>query len=606
MPNKSKIGDQPSKLEVSTQESTRALTPPERISTDPLLDAPRWFAGYHLERVLGRGGMGVVYKARHAQLDLTVALKMMRAGAESPEITERFLREARAVARLNHSNIVRLFEAGQADGCHYFTMAYVEGGTLRERQLALAGSPRDVAALMQKVANGVHHAHQHDVIHRDLKPGNILVDKDGEPLVSDFGLVKFLDATDDLTVTGGVLGTAPYMSPEQMAGKKEIGPASDVWSLGVILYELLVGRRPFLGEKSLELANEVLQSEPPRPRSLNKNLDRALETIVMKCLEKSPEQRYASAQALADDLGCWLHGEPISARPLAWPLRVARRVKRQPVVYALTLVAAVTLAVLTTLWWTAAEPTAFDPPQAAPVGEDRGAVIREWQSQLKHGRAVELIGKQGSPRAHWWSKGSGFAKVGQDSVWELDSREVALLELLPDVPCDHFRLQAELRQNEGDIHGALGLYVGGEMLPPRRGEYYFLNASFADLGEFAGKGQIQLYTLSSTLGVGPGTFDWLHDKEKEWTFPAQPPGKGSNWRLLALDVHRDKIAVRFEQVAEGSVKRKDLTMGARLLLKTRNLPAKELPTFGPRLACGVFVRAANVSVRNVTITPLNP
>jgi hypothetical protein len=438
---------------------------------------------------------------------------------------------------LNHPHIVRLFEAGQAEGCHYFTMAFVEGGTLRNQLQKLAGKPREIAALMQKVAAAVHHAHQHEIIHRDLKPGNILIDSTGEPLISDFGLVKFLDATDDLTITGGLLGTAAYMSPEQTAGDKKIGPASDVWSLGVILYELLVGRRPLHAEKSRELANEVLQSEPPRPRSLNGNLDRGLETIVLKCLEKSPQRRYASAQALAEDLGCWLRGEPISARPMRWPMRMARRVKRRPAIYALILIAAVTLAVLTTLWWTASEPPPAGSetinPVQAPVQENHATVVRDWQSRLAQGKRAEVIGKQGPPPTHRWSRGTGLVTVRPDGIWQLDSRGVALLEILPGVPCDHYHFEAELRQEEGDvIEGSLGLYVGGEEFPPQSGDYYFLNAFFADMGTFAGKGTLQLYCLNGQPGKGPATHEGLDWK---WTFPPRPPGNGLNWHHLALE-----------------------------------------------------------------------
>jgi predicted Ser/Thr protein kinase len=614
--------------ESPTDAATRPDTPRHSGSTQRSASAPWFFAGYLIERVLGRGGMGVVYQARHPQLELTVALKTMRGEAESAEGAERFLREARAVALLNHPHIVRLFDAGFADGSHYFTMALVTGGSLKDHRKALAGDPRRAAALMEKVARGVQHAHDYGIIHRDLKPGNILVDDHGEPLVSDFGLAKFLDSSDQLTASGSMLGTVPFMAPEQLSGpNKQASTKTDVWALGVILYELLTSRRPFVGEETVELVQQIVNAEPPRPRSLNPAVDAALETIVLKCLEKVPAQRYGSAQEVADDLARWLRGERIGARPLSWPRRLARQVKRRPTLHALGLSAVLGAALFAAQAWTTPEPTSQDP----------AAVLRELEAHLKHGRKVDLMGAMGPPRwFRWfdWEHGLGFAFTAKDGVWQLDARSIALVELMPQPPCDHYRFAAELSHEEGTQDAAVGLYVGGEESPAGSGDYYFLDVSFADMGFFAGEGRIQLYSLKQRLKTG--TFDSL----PKWRFsvpqsalpllgastvgllgspfgprpvlassalcPARPPARARIWHHFAVDVHPDNIVVRFDDMPQRMVTRDQLMTSVRYWFLSRKQALNPAPSFGPRHACGIYLRAAVVAVRNVSITPLDP
>ena len=260
--------------------------------------------------------MAVVYKARQESLHRIVALKMILAGIHAaPEEVARFRIEAEAVAQLQHPHIVQIYEIGQKDGCPYYSLEFVEGGSLA-RQLDGKPWPAEKAArLVEALARAIHHAHLHGIVHRDLKPGNVLLTVNGQPKVTDFGVAKRLDSNLGHTRTGAVLGTPSYMAPEQAEGKRAVGPAADVYGLGAILYEMLTGRAPFQGPTPLDTVLQVVSEEPMAPRRLQATVPRDLETICLKCLEKDPRRRYATAQALGDDLVCFLGGEPISARP---------------------------------------------------------------------------------------------------------------------------------------------------------------------------------------------------------------------------------------------------------------------------------------------------
>src|SRR5262249_7986681 len=274
---------------------------------------PASFGDYQVEGELGKGAMGVVYRARHAKLDRDVALKMIRsAGLADPEERARFDAEARAVARLQHPNIVQVFEVGEHQGIPCRPLEFVPGGNRAGGIRGGPGEARRAAELVERLARAVSHAHEHGVVHRDLKPGNVLLTATGEPKLTDFGLAKRIDTDADLTRTGTICGTPSYMAPEQAAGKaREIGPAADIWALGAILYELLTGRPPFRGATVLDTLNQVRTVDPVPPARLVGRLPRDLETICLKCLRKEVARRYASALELADDLGRFLRGEPV-------------------------------------------------------------------------------------------------------------------------------------------------------------------------------------------------------------------------------------------------------------------------------------------------------
>jgi eukaryotic-like serine/threonine-protein kinase len=282
--------------------------------------------GYEVEAVLGRGGMGVVFRARHLRLNRLVALKMMLADAyASNHERERFQREAEAVAGLRHPNVVQIHDVGDADGRPYFTMEFVEGGSLAQKLMGTPQPARQAATLLVALAKAVQAAHASGIVHRDLKPANVLLTDDGTPKISDFGLARRLDGNDNLTRTGTAVGTPSYMAPEQAGGREVVwGPAVDVYALGAILYETLTGRPPFHAATPAQTVQQVLSQHPMAPSRRNAKVPRDLETICLKCLHKDSTLRYASAEALADDLDRFLRGEAIAARPERTLARVVR------------------------------------------------------------------------------------------------------------------------------------------------------------------------------------------------------------------------------------------------------------------------------------------
>src|SRR6266513_1211862 len=287
---------------------------------------------YELLEEVGRGGQGVVFRARQKSLNRTVALKVISLGQwASKAHLKRFRREAEAAASLDHPSIVPIYEVGEREGACYFSMKFVEGGQLDEVVRREPMLIRRAVELIAKVARTVHYAHEHGILHRDIKPGNILLDAKGEPLLTDFGLARLVEAESTITRTREALGTPSYMAPEQAAGQlRKLSNATVVYALGAVLYHLLTGQPPFAGGTTYETIKLLMDTEPRQPRLLNPKLDRDLSTISLKCLEKDPKRRYSSALALAEDLERWLKHEPILARRIGILTRGKKWVRRNP------------------------------------------------------------------------------------------------------------------------------------------------------------------------------------------------------------------------------------------------------------------------------------
>jgi tetratricopeptide (TPR) repeat protein/predicted Ser/Thr protein kinase len=302
-------------------------------------------AGYEVGEELGRGGMGVVFRATQVGLNRPVALKVVRSGAFVTDAERRrFRNEAEAVALLDHPHIVPVYEVGERQGQPFFSMKLVVGTSLDKCLDAFAGDPRAAARLVAMAAGAVHHAHQRGVLHRDLKPANVLIDERGEPHVTDFGLARRIDADCALTQSDALIGTPSYMSPEQArGGRGDLTTATDVYGLGTVLYALLTGRAPFAGDSLADTLDRVRAAPPEFPSRLRAGVPRDLEVICLKCLEKEPARRYASARGLADDLGRWLRGEPIAARPVGRAARLRLWCRRNPVPAALSALLAAAL-----------------------------------------------------------------------------------------------------------------------------------------------------------------------------------------------------------------------------------------------------------------------
>ena len=358
----------------------------------------RFFGDYELLGEIAHGGMGVVYKARQLSLNRLVALKMILDGPlASPVFIERFQMEGEAVAKLHHPNITPIYEIGQHEGRHFFSMKLLEGGTLAKRlQSGVGAKPRGLQEAVDAlipVCWAVHHAHQRGVLHRDIKPANILFDDDGTPYVVDFGLARLVESENGLTQTGAFLGTPAYMAPEQASGDRQITTATDIYGLGAILFHLLTGRPPFQGATVVETLRRVAEEEPPAPQSLNVSVDRDLAVISLKCLAKDPNSRYPSARALAEDLERWRKGETILARPVTRTERLARWCRRRPALAGLSaavLVMAVAIVVITVLAL-----IRIDRSSLAARASEKRATEKLWDSYLAQARAERWSGRAG-------------------------------------------------------------------------------------------------------------------------------------------------------------------------------------------------------------------
>jgi len=434
-------------------------------STDFEVDGDTTIGPYTVIDVLGSGGMGVVYRAIHRRLKRTVALKTLRPGAETrSDSLVRFRTEGEAVARLDHHNIVRVYDCGESAGRPYLAMELIEGETLGTKLICDILSCDDAARLVRDLARAVGYAHEQKVLHRDLKPSNVLLTRDGIPKIVDFGLARLLGDHPRLTATEAVMGTPNYMAPEQADGRTaDITEQTDIYALGVILYEALTGGPLYIGESRMEILNRVIKGDMSPPSHRRPEIPPALEIICLKCLELAPRDRYRSAGELALELECYLDHKPIQARRASrW--RGARRAvqRRIPLVVGGVLLAAGLVAATVALLPRQTE-------SAVPNGESV-ITLREMETVLESGQPVTLIGESGWPKWFRWQAGKDSQRMhiepdGTFSAEMVERHSLGVLELLPDPRTDRYKVTAQIRHDLGAYGGYVGLYVGHRTYP---------------------------------------------------------------------------------------------------------------------------------------------
>jgi hypothetical protein len=576
-------------LDVETTDGrTVPHTPPGR---DTVREERRPVLGhYELLEEIGRGGMGVVYRARDTLLDRVVALKLIRSGvlAESDEI-DRFQREARAAAHIQHPHIVAVHELGSHAGQHYLSMTLAPGGSL-DRHRARFQPPREAAALVEKVARAVGAAHERGIVHRDLKPSNVLLDARDEPLVGDFGLAKFLQDKVELTQMGQRVGTPAYMAPEQAADEPgPVTPGTDVWALGVILYELLTGVRPFVGT-STGLASRIRTEEPAPPRRLCPGLDPALQAVVLHCLEKDPARRYPGGTDLADDLRRWLDGEATVVRPRRWPARVARRLRRHPVWCLVLLLLLAGSAVVPVAYWL------LDPER----------VVRAQEAKLRRGEPLTLVGERGAPgRLRFVAEPGAVETPAQyENAFTVHSMGLCVLELAPRVPVPSYRLRGQVRHVDDAGVGHVGLYCLYNPWASPQGVEHFQ----CDLILDGRNPQFRDAQLSLRRYTDPSQ---APRRMAAFVTPALPlltpqpraddPGP---WYDLALVVTPQRVQAFLGDRPLQPLERRDFPDATARLFPGKQAPPGLPPQFPVGGGVGLFVYRGTACFRNVVLEPL--
>jgi serine/threonine protein kinase len=610
---------QPAELNHSQQETAALGTSPyvdanQSTFVDIPVDDVPLLGRHEIVEEIGRGGMGVVYRARDLVLERQVALKVIRSGSlASAEEVRCFYREARSAAGLRHPNIVPIYGMGLHEGQHCFSMALFPLGSLNQHLNRYQHDIRAAVVLVSKAARAVHAAHERGIIHRDLKPGNILLDEHGDPVVSDFGLAKRLDVSATQTLGDRPMGTPAYMAPEQ-ARCQTSTTASDIWSLGVILYELLTGCRPFTGE-SLDVVKErVLQAEPLSPRRLRRDVPRDLETIALKCLNKEPARRYVSAAELADELERWLSGEAIRTRPESRWQRLGRRIRAKRVVASSlpTWVLIVLLILSMGAAGTWAIFTYFSPEARKRQRQEQA--LASIQHEGAEGRSVTLVGPLGPPKWYRWRTERDRPPLPELRKWplKLPSIEgISLLDLMLDPQQNSYRFFAEVAP-ANNSRMEMGLYFVCEELATATGpEHCF--------GLF--RLTSNLYQVTSAQLAIAAYHEGDVNEESEWheflipfktqmgSAPLVPPplivdDKKIPWRRIEVHVTPDAVRAFCNGCQMGGFSLPGQWRKLNLWWRTTHKAPFQLPTFHPRGSLGLYVREGPAYFRNVTVEPL--
>jgi serine/threonine-protein kinase len=584
---------------ITLLELDRALDEPAMPRVIRLAGSDGRITQYEFLQEIARGPNGHLVKARDLHRNCPVAVKTC-AGGDAGDV-ERFQTGAWEQQRLNHPHILPVHEVGHTeDGLPCFVMEFAEAGSLDQ---AIAGKPQtavEAARLVRALALAMAYAHREGVIHRDLKPANIVLTADGVPRITDFGLARRVDAPGGPTRPGDVLGTLPYMAPEQAAGRTaEVGTRSDLHALGVILYELLTGRPPFLAQTALESIRQVIRCRPPRPRRRVRGVPRALESICLKCLEKAPARRYASAQELADDLGRWLaHQRPNADRPAA---RAGRALRWHPVLTAAAAFLLLTPVVTLTSIYLA------DPERQR----------KRIESALAAGDEVTLIDDRGQPKWHaWLTHDSSQEATRKGDCFSVGSWGLGLLELIRDPQRPHYSFSTWVRHDQtAGAEGTVGIYFAHGTFVSTRGEEHLLctlrfNGRLEERGNSPDpKGNfvpLRVERLQEALRGGSLSTAGL---------PAYLPVSWSDrdaWRKFTVDVSPQRVA--FAVWRDGQLEAKGQATfqeieeardtGCRLLGPTEDPLPEDLPTLAPRGSLGLYVSKGFASFRNAVIKPL--
>ncbi len=592
---------------------------------------------YEVIELLGTGGMGVVYRAEQGHFKQQVALKTLsQHTAHQPDRVARFRNEGSALSRLLHPNIVRLLHFDEFEGSPYFTMELVAGGSLANR---LDRGPLDFATtarVVSAVSRAVAYAHSQHVVHRDLKPQNVLLEADGTPKVSDFGLARILDEDATHTATGMTVGTPSFMAPEQAGATGDrLGPAVDIYAIGAVLYSCLTSQPPFRGPDALSILRKVLTEQPVRPKSLRPDVPADLEAIALRCLEKNPRHRYQSAAEVADELDRWQAGERTVAGRQARSRRVKAWIRRNARTATVILgVGAVVAGVGAGAASWNSSPAISAAGSHLPDNQGDDATIQAQQRELAERRPLPLVGDSGQPR--WYrrlvSRSSGKIVLSDDRLFTVTASKPTLIELVPDSLSGSYRLTAQVRHSRSDRGGRVGIYVARteHPVPDHPPIHTFCHLSYNDVRKPLDK-PIQLSVdrngQQKREGIDPDdvpelSFIHLSDPDvppdvssnSGWSAgPAHPPlgEESGTWRKLELVVQPDRVTASWDGQPPRTITSEEITTRIQGVFEPvrkhqlfANFPAIQAfqPRYIPRGGCGLFVARATASFKNVVFT----